>query len=593
MTFFFKAKIFELTALEIAGTIKTFEGFGFQPKAILVFWNGRPELVTTVGRRNLNGGIGAATSPTNRGCCSVFETDAAATMTGGGRIDNAAVVQRNAADGTATASVDFDSFTADGVKLVIDDDLSTTMQIQILAWGGTDLTDVAVLPFRWGTATGNQDIHGLPFDPSTNSLFLFFGMPSILADPPTADEDVIQLMFGAARSASPIQQYVAVGKEDDDNASSLTKSYVQHGECLASIAGTGTTSPDARAAFVAPLSDGFTLNILEHSPATASSAFVLVLKGGQYHLGDITTLSGNTAEVNVTGLPFQPSGVTVCNIANAATSLESSPDTTNVHWSLTFGSATDSTDQASLALFSQDAQASSAVTTGIHYSRWYAELNGFAPVYGRFLSYLHSNLDGFTFQADASYVPFFFWYIAYSGGGFVPPPPAPPAVVGLQTGGGRDIEGKGDAVYLPAPLFTKPRRVTKIVPPEDEPQPSAPPTEDEPILATAKAPDYRFTGGDFFHETPAPPTLPTPPKIRRGKVTFKLPQVRLRIAPGVVRIEGKARIKITVKEGKARLGIPTPRLRIVGGYRRFKDDAISLGMNRPDLEDALGEWIVD
>ncbi|WP_333674817.1 hypothetical protein [Glutamicibacter sp.] len=423
MTYFFKSKIFNIPALDPVGTIYPCEGFGFQPKAILIFWNGRPELITTVGRRNLNGGMGAATSPTNRGCCSVFDTDAAATMTGGGRIDNTGVAQRNDAGGLATASLDFDSFTADGVKLIVDNDLSTSMNLKIMAWGGTDITNVEVLPFRWGAALGNQDIHGLSFDPGADSLFLFFGMPSILADPPSADEDVIQLMFGAARSETPVQQYVMVGKQDDDNASSLCKSYVQHGECLASIDGPGTTSPDARASFVGTLSDGFTINVLEHTPATASSSFVLVLKGGKYHLGDVTTTNGNTAEVNVTGMSFKPEGVTGLTLAGPDGGLEPASDTTLSGWRMGFGSATSNADQASLGLIDLDGQASASITTGVHYTRWLTGINGFAPVFGTLWSFIRTNSDGFTFQADGGYIPCFLWYIAYGPSGAGPEPP--------------------------------------------------------------------------------------------------------------------------------------------------------------------------
>ena len=167
----------------------------------------------------------------------------------------------------------------------------------------------------------------------------------------------------------------------------------------------------------------------------------------------------------------------------------------------------------------------------------------------------------------------------------LPPPPGQLP----QLGGGRSIEGRGDAVYLPAPLFAKPRRVTsKVIPPE-EPEPVEVP--DLPPLDRAPV-EYPFTAGDFFKASPAPPpSPPKPPRIRHGKVAFRVPVAKLRIGAAVVRVEGSVKSRITVRSVRATLRIPAVRLR-ASGYVRFRDDAIALATGRPDLEDALGEWVV-
>lgn len=419
MSFNVKTLIFNLPALEVAGTIKTFEGFGFQPKAIFVHWNGRPETVTALGRRNINGGFGAATSTTNRGCCSVFEQDAQASMTGGGRIDNAAVAQRNSADGTATASVDFHAFTADGVQLIIDDDLSTSMDLQITAYGGDDITDAFVLPFRWGPSMGNQDIHGLPFDPGSNSLFLFYGMPAIRADAPALDEDVIELTFGAARSASPIQQFVITGKQDDDAADANTKSYCRTDECLATIPGSGA-DPNARASFVGSIADGFTLDVTEHAPVTASSAFVLVLKGPTVHIADFNTLVGDTTTIqSITGIPFAPGYVSM--FGHGGKSAESPSDTGENLWEFVSGGASTPSDQMVLSIMSDNLSASSQTSSMVRFDSVWAVLST-VGTFAAGLEFIALTSDGFQVRMLTSSITLFIPYIAYASEA-----PAPPA----------------------------------------------------------------------------------------------------------------------------------------------------------------------
>lgn len=160
-----------------------------------------------------------------------------------------------------------------------------------------------------------------------------------------------------------------------------------------------------------------------------------------------------------------------------------------------------------------------------------------------------------------------------------------------QTAGGRGAQG-GGAEALPymthAPRFLAPRRVTKLPPPE-EIEPESPPGEDE-VFPSAPV-EYPFTADDFFKESPTPPPVQKPPRIKRGKCRFVIPVPTLKASPIVV-VSGAVQMKpVTAKFGSVEITIPTVTIR-ASGYRRFKDDAISLAMKRPDLEDALDEWIV-
>lgn len=188
--------------------------------------------------------------------------------------------------------------------------------------------------------------------------------------------------------------------------------------------------------------------------------------------------------------------------------------------------------------------------------------------------------------------------IAYSYPGILAgvetPPTPPPATTTLPQAGGGDRPSSRSYDPLPfttsAPMFRH-RKLAKAVPPEEVAEPETAPAEDVPVPAISSPLDYGVTDDDFLVRSPSAPPAPSKPRIRRGRCTFRIQLPRLETS-GVVRCLSSARIRLpNAKESSVRIVIPQLKLR-ASGYVRWKDDAIALAMGRPELEEALSEWVV-
>lgn len=416
MALSYKALMKTITALDAAGTTYDWTGFGFDPKVVFFTTFARNDAVDAVGRGTTGAGsavqssFGAATSATERGCATAFYSDNATAATGGSRMDDAAVVMRVDATGVVSGALDFSAWITDGVRVVIDNDFSVSEKVLVEAWGGSDLTDVKVKAYMTGIATGNVNYTGVGFDPGSSAYYRFWGCPEIAAAVPAANEDVISMTIGAARSASPIQQYVTTMNDDDDSATMDVDSYSISGECLASITPAGGASCAFRASFVGSITDGFTLNIAELGGATSRPFFVMILKGGSYHLGDLLTQTDITTPMVESGFGFQPVGATFVSHCRA----QSAADTTRVDGNLSLGCCTSTADELCMSVLSEDATANMEVSTAIGYADVYVRIAADSTRAGAMKADTFPQSDGFTtIMSDADPDQALVWYSTY------------------------------------------------------------------------------------------------------------------------------------------------------------------------------------
>jgi hypothetical protein len=306
------------------GTTIPLTGFGFTPKAILFWWCGinsavdaHLESVSTVTQ-----GYGFATSPSSR-CVG-------ATYNYQGKLQRQdACITRMATSSTIDGLVDIQSFDADGVTLVIDDQFTTGIRVHYLAIG--NIPNAAIGAFQNPTAVGMQDITGLSFKPD---CVMILGLRDENAPPHVAASGG-QRAFGVAVSAA--QQATLTW-------SSSPSSSCRRGEVIYGHQAGG--APDRRASLDSFLANGFRLNWAE-TGATQHYFFYLALQG-KYGIIDFTSKT-DTASFAVTGLGFRPEGLLVASISKGETAADTS-ETTEMFWS--FGGASGPADRGAMYGFS-------------------------------------------------------------------------------------------------------------------------------------------------------------------------------------------------------------------------------------------------
>jgi hypothetical protein len=379
-----------------ANTVYSAVGLPFQPKAVILFWNGRSSDINANGEADIRQGFGFATSATDRRCVG-SQRDHANAAIASDRVhrNDACVVSLDVA-GAVNGLADFNGFTAYGFDLIIDQQFGAAMTVGFLALGGDSLTNVQTGQFQEPGATGNAAVTGVGFQPD---CVLFCSAGITTAPNATAAEG--HMMFGAAVSSS--QRFVVVGGSDDapGSSSSDTARYGIASECIALLTEAGTPiTLDARADFVSMDADGFTLNWLER--AGSRYVFYLALRGGRYRVDNFLSQTSLTT-VSESGYEARPRGLLVLS----ACSGESTADTPVAHDELSVGAWGDVDDELAsqlvLSVLDKDASGTQDCGTAIRYGACYLNQSTAATiaVEGDGAISALAN-DGFTFnQTDA------------------------------------------------------------------------------------------------------------------------------------------------------------------------------------------------
>ena len=414
MALSYKALFFTILSTD-SGT-KSLTGFGFQPKIVRVTANGRSETADTAGLANIRLSIGAGASTSDRGVVAFFSQDGAANATVGSRMAAGLIMETDAA-GAEIGFADFGAFVSDGVEINITNTFSANIRVLVEAWGGSDITNVkAALKFDWGAATGNATITGAGFDPGTNSYFSFFGGGHATGTLPTVEEDTWQPMIGVARSASPVQDGVLLLNHDDDSANSDTDSYIRGDECLASMDPAGAAVTNRRASFVGAATDGFTIDVLQ-ATAAARHAFVTIIKGGSYHVGDLLTQTDTTTDIVESSFGFAPTGASFFSIGQA----QSTAGAPGTDGRISAGNASSITDEKCLATASNNGAGNMQESTAIEHDEVYIRITDTTGAVEGLMRMQSFDSGGFTCRMDdADVSALFVFYSAYGNAAAAP-----------------------------------------------------------------------------------------------------------------------------------------------------------------------------
>ena len=377
-----------------AGTYANVTSLAFQPKVYFLWVSGRTESADTSARQNHQRGFGVGISTTDRRAACDQSMDGQTTSSADTAHRSDAALCSMTTAGAIDGLADHNAMLSNGFSLIIDDAFATSLRVQYLALGGTDLTNVVSGMFNESASTGNQDITDAGFQP--DAVLLFSAM--IGSDPPGTQVDST-LMIGLAAGSENPNDVVWAGGADDNVGPMQTVSYNRAGESIAlfdTVLTTSSAATNGRAEVDAWLSNGFSLNWNER--AGSRRIFYVALKGGQHAIGDLLTCtSGNGCTVSETGLPFSPKAGLLFSHAKAQSASDTGQD--DDEWSL--GAVTTATSRNAQCLIDDESASTSLVATAIYAVQVYCNQSTSVPgsTNGR-MDVVSVNSDGWTFDMD-------------------------------------------------------------------------------------------------------------------------------------------------------------------------------------------------
>lgn len=384
-------------------------GLGFQPKALICWFNGRGGDGSTnaVGRQDHFQGMSFCVSTSSRRCIVQNSDDTAATSINMTRWQADAIALSidfvtPATDGRA----DLSSFDSDGFTVSIPDAFPRDTRVAYLALGGSDITNTEVFETTdpGSNTTREVNLSGA-FQPD---LVLLMG-PSNVGAPPSGTSSAGRFWFGAFTGTTD-EHVICVGA-DGGSGTADTSSYHKTGEATAGMPATVGNVINSRATVTSIDPDGFTLTYTE-SAASALVFFGLAIKGGSFAVGDFPSRN-TTGSIVETGLSFQPKGLFCFSHCKA----ESTADTGQADQLLSLGAAHGTSNRLAFGHVDRFGPTAMEVATAVNYDHLYVhidETDGAAAALVGSIDLTSFDSGGFTLdQDDADPVAALVSYVAF------------------------------------------------------------------------------------------------------------------------------------------------------------------------------------
>lgn len=373
----------------IAGTTQARTGYGFQPKAVLVFGTRNVSAIDQATGADTSRSFGFATSTTSRRCISTAATDGAAAADTGRVSRNDAVHAMAAGDGTLSALMDISSIDADGVTFIIDDAYPVAAYAHVLALGGADITNVAVGDFTAATSGATQAITGVGFQPDA---LLIIGISTATAGNVATTDALFSL--GVVSGTAAANNACLSGGSLDGADPTATAAYCLNGESVVGLA--NTPAINGRGYVSAFGADGFTIS-WNANPSAEIIFHYLAIKGGQFSVGDVLTQTDTTTDITESGVAFQPvAGLVIsgCKAASSAGTMAASDETS-------IGAFTSATTEVATIMKDRNAVADSRTMHGVEFDSCYMRMTNTDGLDGA-MHITAVNSDGYTARmADA------------------------------------------------------------------------------------------------------------------------------------------------------------------------------------------------
>jgi hypothetical protein len=339
---------FNIDTAKTSGQTQTITGVGFQPKVIILWASGGIATGDSITGGHVNSLVGAATSSTNRFCCTavvldnVNPTDATCFQSLSSLI--AMYTNTSTLDGQA----DLNSMTSDGFVLDIDDQFANAYRINYLALGGAALTNASVGRMVYPIATGYSNMTGIGFNPDA----------IIIADPGQLN---IQGRVGLGLATGPSNQgYIEAWQLDNLSFLNTCSTYSYNGEVLSHVAA-------ERFSFTEFLPDGFKLNALEvYDPLYF---YYIALKGGSYLVGETNTRTDTNTITCTTG--FRPSAILMMSPAYTMSTQNAWDSGVGA---MSIGAATSASSRAASGYYYKNAYNPTSTARGNYNTAMYAHI---------------------------------------------------------------------------------------------------------------------------------------------------------------------------------------------------------------------------
>lgn len=382
-------------------------GLGFQPKALICWFNGRGDGTSAVGRQDHFQGMSFCVSTSSRRCIVQNSDDAALTSDNNARWQaDAIALSIDFGTPSTDGRADLASFDSDGFTVSIPDAFPRDTRVAFLALGGDDITNAEVFEFTDPGVNGAQSINlAGAFQPD---LVMLMG-PSNISAPPAGTASAGRFWFGAF--TDPNDEHVICVGADGGSGTADTSSYHKTGECTAGMPATVGNVVNSRASLTSIDSDGFTLNWIETS-ASALVIFGLALKGGSYTVGDFPTRT-STGSIVETGVGFGPKAVLFLSHCK----VESTADTGQADQLLSVGACHDASNRVAFGHVDRFGPTAMEVATAVNYDHVYVhidETDGASAALVGSADITSLDSDGFTLdQDDADPVAALVTYVAF------------------------------------------------------------------------------------------------------------------------------------------------------------------------------------
>ncbi len=293
-----KTGIFQLQATNGDQVIA---GVGFTPKVVMLFAN-RSTVVNSFGSDSaFVVGFAVDTTAANQKAWNMVCDDGNASSDVHGSWQIASVYSMQSASNTTLATLT--ALSDDGFTINISINTGVQDWVSYVCLGGGDITNASIGHFNAPSATGDDAVTGIGFEPD---FVLLLGTNRTVDNVSTDSVGSFSLgCFNNAGEQGVIAPFVKDGVGTMD-----TVRYQRVDKCLAMFNLADTTALTHEASFASTESDGFTLNYTTASVADKRVAY-LALRGLRTKISSITSPTVGTPPVTqtVTGVGFEPRGM--------------------------------------------------------------------------------------------------------------------------------------------------------------------------------------------------------------------------------------------------------------------------------------------
>jgi hypothetical protein len=347
----------------VATTTQARTGYGFQPKALLAWSTINTSATDVVTGGAIDSTFGFATSTTARRCIGTAHADNGAAGDTARSVRNDALAVVTSTGASITALLDVQSFDADGWTAIIDDQYTAARILHVLAIGGADITNVAILDFAASTSLATQPVTGVGFLPD---CLVILGISTTSSGTTSASHAMASIgIVGAATAAgNALLSSCAV----DTQNPTVAKSYCRNGESLVGFSTAGAIN--GRGYVSSFDADGFTIT-WNAQPSSAFQFYVLAIKGGSFSVGDVTTRTDTTTDITETGIGFQP----VAGLLLSHNKAASAAGTLDADYRQSIGAFTGSSSEFASAMYSRDAVTPSVSSRGVEFDASYMNIS--------------------------------------------------------------------------------------------------------------------------------------------------------------------------------------------------------------------------